>query len=899
MLQAGSRLGRYEIQGPLGAGGMGQVYRARDRRLNRAVAIKVLPPEFAASPEWLGRFEREARAISQLSHPNICTLYDVGTEPVLSSADAPAGAGDVHFLVMELLAGETLADRLTKGPLPLVEALRCGAALAHGLDEAHRRGVIHRDLKPGNVMHTASGVKLLDFGLAREIVAVDAGDSVVTASIEDPLTREGTLIGTVPYMAPEQLEGRTADARTDIFALGIVLYEMIAGQRPFEGRSAAALMSSIMRADPAPLAIVRPGTPRHVDRLVRTCLAKSPDQRWQTAHDLALQLDAAADDLQSGASSHDAAPDALPKPVSAWPRRWVGLVAAAAIGAAAMWLATRAVDGTPPGGAAAPAGTTAFLLPPPKGLTFTPSVEAVPMAVSPDGRTIAVVAVGDAARQIFLRRLDDSTLTPLPGTDGARALFWSPDGTALAFVAGNKIKRLTLGQPTAVSLFDVPDAIGVAGSWGADGQIVYSTVEGHAIWKGSSSGGDPVVLVAPDAARKEVRVLWPRFLPDGRRFLYVLTREGGEPSSLMLHDPGAPPREVMRGADSFAEFVEPGYLVSGHDGALVARRIDLDSVRLQGEPVPIGRDVFSFRATAMAAFATSRTGLVIYQSARDASRMIWIDRQGQRADALPLGQYQTARFSLDGARVLFDRMDPRLGSWDLWEWDPVRSAERRLTLSPGTDTAGVFTPDGRSVVYAQTVGGPPSLARLDLTTGAIELLLPQDRFQRPEDVHPSGSPLLFAWRSARGPFHLYSLELTGKATPQPLWRSELRGSDARFSRDGTLVAYVAVEPGRPPQVQVASFATGRSVVVSSAGGGFAPRWHPNGRELFYLSDGVLNAVSITGGPEPVAGVSTRVLEFDAAAPWLDYAVAPDARRFLVIVPEVIARREPLSVTTIR
>ena len=873
-LSLGQRLGRYEIITMIGAGGMGQVYRARDPRLDRAVAIKILPPQFAETPEFLARFEREARALSQLSHPNVCTLFDVGVD------------ADQHFLVMELLDGETLAARLKKGPLPLVEALRCGVGLARGLEGAHRGGVIHRDLKPGNVMLTSSGVKLLDFGLARDVPAGSTVDqAVLTVSVQDVLTRDGAVLGTLPYMAPEQLQGLPADTRTDILGLGAVLYEMISGRRPFVGATQAALASAILTSEPLSLRTLHPGTPPSVDRLVRTCLAKDPDGRWRTAHDIALQLDAALDELKSPAI------DTVVPQVRT--NHWLWTAAAGALGVAATLAGMWALGRVAPASPLSTPVPVAFVVPPSSGGTFITTVEAVPMAVAPDGSTIAVVAVGAEGRRIYLRRLDDATLVPLEGTDDASSVFWSPDGRSLAFVAAGKIKRVTPGGGSPVPLFDVPETIGMTGSWGADGRIVFSTVEGHAIWSGSTSGGERTMLLEPDGSKGETRVFWPRFLPDGRRFLYMVGR-GDQTSSLMLFEPGRAPVVIIPEIFSFAEYVDPGFLVYGLDGALVARPFDAATGRVEGEPVPVADRVVSHRTTLMTAFSSARSGLVVYQSARDVSRVAWIDRQGRQTPALPTGEYQTVRFSPDRRRVLFDRLDPRLGTWDLWELDVERGTEDRLTPSAGTDTAAVYTPDGRHLLYAHSTGAPPRLTQLHLHTRVVTQMLPQDRYHRPLDVHPSGSPLLFTWRSVRGPFHLHTLALGGTtAVPEPLWHADLEGRDARFSPDGTMVAFVSAETGRD-EVYLATFPAGRRVTVSN-GGGRVPRWHSTGRDLYYVTARDLVAVPVTGGAVPSLGEPRAILPIDAGKPWVSYDVAPDGDRFIVVVPEIVAQQEPLSV----
>ena len=563
-LSAGMRLGPYEILSPLGAGGMGEVYRARDTRLDRSVAVKVLPPHQSSSPEARERFEREAKTISQLSHPNICALFDVGRQD------------ETDFLVMELLEGETLSDRLKKGPLPLEQTLRCGVEIADALDQAHRQGIVHRDLKPGNVMLTKAGVKLLDFGLAKAIAPLLRGadaSQLETATAPHDLTQEGTLLGTFPYMAPEQIEGKAADTRTDIFALGAVLYEMATGKRAFVGDTRAALASAILTSEPKPMPSLRPTCPPALDRLVRTCLAKDPERRWQTAHDVGLQLAALAEDGPLGP-----APSA-----SSVGRRLVPWVVAA-LGVAVGLGALLRPQASPP----AVPRTVRFSVPPPPGRTFLDTVETVPLALSPDGSQLAFVARDPTGvTRLWLRPLSAMEARPLEGTEGALSSLWSPDGRSLAFFAAGKLKRLDLPGGSALPLCDVRPGVGLHGTWGRDGQILFASAEGEAIYRVSTAGGAPAVAVKADPSQGDTRINWPSFLPDGQRFFYLTRlRDGG--GQLMLAQPGKPPRPVLPGVSS-VQYVDPGYLVFAREGTLLGQRFDFANGRVAGEPFSIAR----------------------------------------------------------------------------------------------------------------------------------------------------------------------------------------------------------------------------------------------------------------------------------------------------------------------
>ncbi|HXM75717.1 MAG TPA: serine/threonine-protein kinase, partial [Thermoanaerobaculia bacterium] len=458
--EIGTRLGPYEILSPIGAGGMGEVYRARDTRLGREVAVKVLAHSLSKDLAALARFEREAKTISALSHPHICALYDVGNQD------------GVEYLVMEYLEGETLAERLARGALPIAQTLRFGAEIASALEAAHRQGIAHRDLKPANVMLTRSGVKLLDFGLAKVLSSTGPIENLTTAPTEEKdLTQEGTILGTVAYMAPEQIEGKPADARTDIFALGIVLYEMATGKKAFSGASPASLLANVLKEEPPPISAAQPASPPAFDRLVRVCLAKDPAERWQSAHDVGLELGAIAEGAPAQAGMRPASGPGLTHWIP-----WLAAAIAFAIAAAALLRPRPA-----PAAAATP---IRFTVPPPQGGNFSYSAESDFFSPSPDGTQIAYMAresTGD--RRIFVRSFASLEPKPVPGTEGARALFWSADSRSIAFAAEDKLKRIDVsGSFGAVAICDIPRAFGVTGSWGTVGDILFANIQGDAIY---------------------------------------------------------------------------------------------------------------------------------------------------------------------------------------------------------------------------------------------------------------------------------------------------------------------------------------------------------------------------------------------------------------------------------
>jgi eukaryotic-like serine/threonine-protein kinase len=868
-LAAGSRLGPYEILSPLGAGGMGEVYKARDSRLQRIVAVKVLPARLASSVDARQRFEREARAISQLSHPHICALFDVGEQD------------GIDFLVMELLDGETLASRIAKGPMPIPEVLRLGVEVADALDKAHRHGFVHRDLKPGNIMLTRSGAKLLDFGLAKALRQPFAADGISqspTASATADLTKEGALVGTLQYLAPEQLEGRPASARSDIFALGVTLYEAAAGRKPFVGSSYATLASAILSAQPPLLSTVREGSPRALDRLVDTCLAKDPERRWQSAQDVGMQLGAIAEEGSPAAENR--------APRRAWLSWLPWIVAAGSLAGALMATLNR------PRAASGRGGTPIrFTVPPPPGSTFVDSVETVSLALSPDGSQLAFVASDPKGpARVWLRPLAGAEARPLEGTEGVSGLFWSPDGRSLGFFADGKLKRLDLPGGTPLPICDVPKGVGLYGAWGGNGQVLYSSVEGKALYRVSTAGGVPREEIRAEAGEA---LSWPRFLPDGERFLYIARQFEGA-GRLMLAGPGLTPRTVLAMASSF-DYVDPGYLVYAREGTLLGQRFDPVSTRVSGEPFAIAEHVHYFLSTARATFAASRNGVLVCATQSERERLAWFDRSGRELGAGGSSSgYTRLRLRGDDREALFDRAQPGTGTFDLWSLDLTRGIETRLTSDPGTEIGGLWLPGGKSLVFSASRGGPPHLFRKELATGAEEELLPPSAFQVIDDISPDGKTLAFSERTPGSGFDVFLLSLAGEGKATPLLHSRFNEYDLRFSPDGRVVAFDSDASGQP-EVYVAPFPEVAPHTRVSQGGGDLPRWSRGGRELFYLSgDGHLVAVPVRTIPGPEIGRPVRLFAAGGSAGWSDFEVSSDGR-FLAVVPVVVADEQPLTV----
>jgi hypothetical protein len=881
-LSTGSRLGPYEVLAPIGAGGMGEVYRARDTRLGRDVALKILPTRLSESAELRQRLEREARAIAALSHPHICALFDVGE------------AGPISYLVMELLEGETLADRLARGALPLEQTVQFGAQIASALDAAHRKGVVHRDLKPGNVMVTPSGVKLLDFGLARVLDPAGPVESLTSAqTAAKDVTREGSILGTLSYMAPEQLEGKPADARADIFALGTVLYEMATGRKAFTGSSQASLISAILTTQPALVSSIQPASPVELDRLIRTCLAKAPLSRWQSAHDVGLQLQSIAEARAEPQLDSRRRPHGRSLP-------WAIAAAAAALCAIAVVVAWTAARRAPP-----PPYPLRFPMPPPEKTSFYMPAEGVQMAVSPDGTKIAFVA-RDAATgtRVFLRLPSDPEPRAIAGTEGANGIFFSPDGRAIGFFAQGKLKRVDLAGGAAVSICDLASGIGRAGTWGADGQILFASVQGDAIYGVPADGSrQPEPVVKPDPARGVVRLIWPWFLPDGRRFLYLEMRSDGG-RTLMLEEPGKPARAV--GPMQYrVEYVSPGYLVFPREGVLVAQRFDPAAARMIGEPIPVAPMVSSFLSTGWSDFACSTSGTIVYQSHEGIRRLFWFDRSGKPLGATgPPGEYLDLRISPDGRRVAYSRGLRFTGTYDVWILDFERGTETAVTSDPAHSEFGpLWLPDGKSLFYsaARKTSAPQLFAR-ELASDRETQVIPSEAFQQALDVTRDGRTLAFAERRAGAGFELFTLALAGERTRARFPYPALQSESVAFSPDGSAVAFLSLESGRP-EAYVAPFPSAGERIRISPDGASSLRWGRDGREIFYMTPGgTFVSVPVrttpaleTGRPTPLFSVSERLGRGGSSHSWQAFDVSPDGQRFLAIVPEVVGEEQPLTV----
>jgi serine/threonine protein kinase len=871
MLSTGMRLGPYEITGPLGAGGMGEVYRARDTRLDRMVALKVLPGDVTHGPERRARFEREARAIAALSHPHICTLHDVGRHQ------------DLDFLVMELIEGRTLAERLRGGALDLGEALAYAVQIADGLAAAHRQGIVHRDLKPGNIMLARSGTatsgrphaKLLDFGLARLRVEPAVAEAATATS---PLTGEGAIIGTLQYMAPEQLEGKGHDARVDVFAFGAILFEMITGRRAFDGNSAASVAGAVLHKTPPPITVTMPAAPPALERLIATCLAKDPDDRWSSMHDVLLQLRAIT--LEEPAEPAAPATRRPAPPRSAY-LAW-GLAAMLALVAAAAWIVPRSEPPTRPQGRP----DLMSILPPPGA---TPSYAWEAPQVSPDGRYVAFAA-SDTSGTVWLYVRSRDTLEPrrLPGTEEANLPFWSPDSSRLGFFAAGQLKTVAIAGGAARALAPAPVARG--GDWGKDDVILYTALPNNPPMLVPATGGEPRP-VPLERAERGFRS-FPRLLPDGRHYLYqALDSLTGGPQGLHVASlDSTDVREIVK-TRSNGMYVN-GRLLFLQDTALVAQPFDAATLQLQGTPVTLVEGV-GFNAITYQGLYSVSGDVLAYLGATRGAQLAWFDRQGRSVGTLtPPGDYSTLCLTENERGVVFEQADPATGTVDLWHIDLASRQATRLTFDPTVDfypICGPSSASGQMVVFSSLRSGPPSL--FGLSTGAPGRetpILVSFAAKIPSDWATGGRTIVFSVLNAKTNWDIASVPAEG-GEPRMIVETPADERGARISPDGRWLAYTAREGGGRFEIYVQPYPSGGAKWQVSRGGGMQPMWRKDGRELYYVSpERSLMAVPVKAGGADFAFDEGRPLMAARTAGWeggnsmgAQYAATSDGQRFLI------------------
>jgi eukaryotic-like serine/threonine-protein kinase len=875
-LSPGTRLGPYEILSPCGAGGMGEVYRAKDTRLDRTVAVKILPTHLSENADLRQRFEREARAVSSLNHAHICTLHDIGHQD------------GVDFLVLEYLEGETLADRLRKGPIPPDQFARTAIEIADALDRAHRQGVIHRDLKPSNIMLTKGGVKLLDFGLAKlsDPHPPESLSRLSALPTEDksPLTAEGTIVGTLQYMAPEQLEGREADARTDIFALGTVLYEMATGQRAFKGKSQASLIAAILASEPPPISSLRPMTPPALDRLVRTCLAKDPDDRWQSAGDLARELEwIAHDGSQVGPAPAGSALRARRESI------WIAATVLLGLTVVVLGFLDRR------SGRSDQREVVRASIEAPAGNRFVSTSDvAGPPAISPDGRSLVYGAMEESGtRRLWLRRLDTNDARPLTGTDNPTWPFWSPDSRSVAFFSGGKLRRLDVSG-------GLPDAIcstgdGRGGAWSRDGTIVFSPTFRAGLLRVPASGGDTTPLTRLDEATHSSH-RWPQPLPDGRHFLYLaISHDPTKAENDALYWASLDGRENRMLLRSLANAIyASGHLLYLRDTNLVAQPFDPDRGELRGEPVTVASGVEYDQTTWRATFTVSDTGVLVYRPGAAAAGTIlrWVDAAGKEIGTVGEPDlYRDLRISPDGKRLAVSRGDPP----DIWIYDLIRGVGSRFTFEPGTNEfRPTWSPDGHHVAFTSDRGGQGAIYIKESSGSAAEELLQQSSEpQRVTDWSSDGRFVLYEQGDAsKRSVEIWAVPLSGDRRPFPVVQEPSRGEYGRLSPDGAWVAYDSDESGiyqvyvtrfGPPSPAGRHPPAGAGKWQVSGRGGDLPTWRGDGRVLFFIGlDNQMMAVDVQRRGDSLEIGAPRPL-FSEPFPGVGvpYDVSRDGRRFIV------------------
>jgi eukaryotic-like serine/threonine-protein kinase len=858
-IEPGTKLGPYEVISAVGAGGMGEVYRARDSRIDRTVAIKTLPSHLMGDADLRQRFDREARAISSLNHPNICSLYDVGHQD------------GVDYLVMEYLEGESLSTVLERGPMPVPELLRVAIQIADALDKAHRQGLVHRDLKPGNVILTKNGAKLLDFGLAKWQADQGAPSTLTITRATTPLTGQGTIVGTFQYMAPEQLEGKDADERSDLFSFGVMLYEMATGRRPFEGKSQASLIASIMKEEPRAMATVQPMTPPALERVVRQCLAKDADDRWQTAGDLKRELNwIVQGGSQIGVPAVTAARRHRRLQLS-WGIATVSLIAAATL---AVLLLLRHQP---------PVETSRFAV--------APGVNMRAMRwprISPDGRTLAFLASDTTGRDmIWLRPGNSLDAYPLPGTEGAWRPFWSPDSRYLAFTSGGQLKKIAAaGGP--VQLIGETKG-GFDGSWGSKDVVLFDGASQDSI-RGIPVAGGPVFAASTiNKENHEQYHCWPTFLPDGVHFVFLAATDttlgaGSQSYVAMVGSTGSKEVKQLFTTDSKVEYDKSGYLLYVLNGILLAQRFDADKQEMQGDPSPVADHLVT--QVGAAGFSVADDGTLVYQplGGSAVSELVWLDRNGKElgkvGDPAP---YRDIALSSDGKRLAYGYLDPQLNAEDIWVRDLTRNVSSRLTFDAKDDIWPIWSPDGSRIAFASIRSGTFALmGKLSNGTGSDELLFEEKGNHVGPYGYSSDGRKITIGRLSQGQWDIGIVDVAAR-TANWVVTTPFNEQMPALSPDGRFLAYQSDETGVPQIYVLELGAAGGKWQISNTRG-IAPLWRADGKELYYFDRGAIMAVPVSIGATLEAGTPQKLFETRVETGGFRlrrFDVSADGQRFLI------------------
>jgi Tol biopolymer transport system component len=874
----GVRLGPFEILDAIGAGGMGEVYRAKDTRLDRTVAIKILPAHLSSDPVRKQRFEREAKTISSLNHPHICVLHDIGSQD------------GVDYLVMECVEGETLAKRLEKGPLPLDQILRYGAQIAEALDKAHRSGVVHRDLKPGNMMLTVSGAKLLDFGLAKPAGALVGGMTLTAAATQTtPVTAEGTIVGTIQYMSPEQIEGKEVDGRSDIFALGAVLYEMLTGQKAFQGKTQLSVASAILEKEPAAIGSIKPLTPPALDHAIRRCLAKDPEDRWQASRDLALELNWIGESGSQAGAPAITSRSGRTREQFAWAGAAILLFALVALGIVSLR------------NAAPPAMVVrSAIVPPADNQFYATDINGGAPALSPDGRElVSAILDGKGKVSLWLRELNDQGEgRMLPGTEGGGHPFWSPDGHSIGFFAEGKLKRIGADGKSLQTLCDSPRGRG--GAWSPNGTILFTPTSNSGLYEISANGGTPKQVTELNRSRAENSHRWPTFLADGRHFLFFVRNYQADLSGIYVGALGSNEYRLLIQTPFGAAFVPEKTILFVRKETLFAQAFDPKKLTAVDEPIPLPEHVEVNSGTSAALFTVSDNGMMAYYPAGRGGgpyQIAWYGRDGKSSAALATGYFYGPALSPDGSHALVPTLAADGLSSDVWSYDLVRGTKTRISSGAGYKNSAAWHPDGQTVYFSSALGDISHIYRVKSDgTGTPETVLQsEDAPEHPESACRDGRYLAYNRGTVKA--SIWILPLIGGQKPFSLLQSQASTAESAFSPDCKWLAYHSNESGQL-EVFVTRFPDASRKYLVSTEGGTNPHWRGDGKELFYFSlqRKSLMAVGVEEKGQELALSAPHALFSVPFGPVLGslYDVTQDGQRFLVFGPNSSSAGVPLT-----